>query len=557
VHRWPVFVEEAVQQDYDSTIQLQTGPGLPDWRWNQAILSWNGPVAADQRLRLWFSPPWVTRLWLFFSAALLLALLFRTARPARQQPKPEPELLPIAPVASLLLVLSVLLAAPGAHAETLPMPSPVLLEELRERLTEAPDCQPRCTHLATLSVSATTQELQLKLLLNSQVDSAIPLPLISDRLIPLSVSLDSQPFAPLYRAPDHGLWARIPAGQHELELRALLPAELLSFQLPLPMKPGWVNTEVSGWNVEGLYDGGGIGDSIQLTRQRGVGAPATLQPGVIPPFITVERELILGVDWQVHTRVQRTSQANSAVVLAIPLLSGERVTTPGVRVSDNQVLLNLSPSQTSIEWSATLEKAEQLTLHAESTRNFVEIWRLRAGPLWHIEAAGLPIIHRHNDRGEWLPEWRPWPGESLQLTITRPAGVAGKTVTIDSARLTVVPGQRATAISLALSIRSSRGNEHTLTLPAGAELTGVVVNGDSQPLQLQNQRLTLALNPGEQRISVDWRTEEGISARYITPTVDLGSDSVNTRIVLNPSNDRWILFTAGPLLGPAVLFGAC
>jgi len=552
---FPRVAEETVKQDYDSTIQLQTGPGLPDWRWNQAVLSWNGPVAADQRLRFWFSPPWATRLWLFLSTALLLALLARTALPFRQQkPKPDPELLPVALVATLILVLPLLLTASAVHAETSPMPSPALLEELRERLTEAPDCQPQCTHLTTLSVTATTRELNLKLLLNSQVDSAIPLPLISNRLIPLSVSLDGQAFAPLYRAPDDRLWARIPAGQHELEIRALLPVELFSFQLPLPMKPGWVNTQVTGWDVEGLYDGGGIGESIQLTRQRGKGASVSLQPGVIPPFVTVERELILGVDWQVRTRVQRMSQANSAIVLAIPLLSGERVTTPGVRVQDNQVLLNLSPSESGTEWTATLEKTSELTLHATSTQSFVERWRLRASPLWHVEAAGLPIIHRHDSSGQWLPEWRPWPGESLQLTFTRPAGVAGKTVTIDSAQLTVVPGQRATATTLALSIRSSRGTEQMLTLPAGAELTGVAVNGISQPLQLQNQRLILALNPGKQRVTVDWHTDEGISARYLTPTVDLGSDSVNTRIVLNPPNDRWILFTAGPLLGPAVLF---
>ncbi|MEE4376663.1 MAG: hypothetical protein V2J55_04010 [Candidatus Competibacteraceae bacterium] len=546
--------EEAVKQDYDSTIQLQTGPGLPDWRWNQAVLSWNGPVAADQRLRLWFSPPWATRLWMFISAALLLALLVRTARPVRPPPKSESELLPIAPAASLVLALPLLLTTSILHAETLPMPSLELLEELRERLTEPPDCQPRCTHLATLNVSATAQELRLKLLLNSQIDSAIPLPLLSDRAIPLSASLDGQPFAPLFRASDHGLWARVPAGQHELELRALLPAELLSFQLPLPMKPGWVNAEITGWDMEGLYVRGEIGDSIQLTRQRGEGSTVALQPGVIPPFVMLERELILGVDWQVHSRVRRMSQANSAIILAVPLLSGERVTSPGVRVQNNQVLLNLSPSESATEWTATLDKASELTLNAALTQSFVEIWRLRASPLWHIEAAGLPIIHRHDSSGQWLPEWRPWPGESLQLTISRPAGIAGKTVTIDSAHLTVVPGQRATATTLALSVRSSRGSEQTLTLPAGAELSGFAVNGVSQPLRLQNQRLTLALNPGEQRVTVDWRIEQGISTRYFTPTVDLGSDSVNTRIVLKPPNDRWILFTAGPQLGPAVLF---
>jgi hypothetical protein len=536
---------DRVQSTYDPNTHLQTGPGLPDWSWVRAQLQWNGPVAADQRLLLWLSPPWATRVWLLLSAVLLGALVWRTSQPARRPRRPPP------PAATLLLP-ALAVFSPFAQADDIP--SPALLDELRARLIEAPDCQPRCAHLASLALRMTADDLHLRLILNGQADTAIPLPLPpGDQLLVQAVALDGQTLLPLYRAPDRTLWARLPAGQHEIELRALVPADRVSFQLPLAMAPGRVSTAVTGWEVEGIHDAG-VDAQIQLTRLRRDAGRAPLQPGVMPAFVSVERELVLGIEWSVNTTVRRISQADSAVVLPIPLLPGERVTTPGLHVLKGQVLLNLPPDQAGISWSATLAKSRHINLQAGPTRNHVEIWRLRAAPLWHVETGGIPVVHRYDDGGQWLPEWRPWPGEAVRLTITRPAGVAGKTVTIDQVRLAVSPGQHATAALLAASIRSSRGAEQAFTLPAGADLTGVTINGVSQPLKLQDRRLVLPLAPGAQRVEIGWRTTDGIRSYYRTPAVELGADSVNTHLVVALSPDRWTLFAGGPPLGPAVLF---
>ena len=47
-----------------------------------------------------------------------------------------------------------------------------------------------------------------------------------------------------------------------------------------------------------------------------------------------------------------------------------------------------------------------------------------------------------------------------------------------------------------------------------------------------------------------------MAARYATPTVDLGSPSVNSTLSLQLPRDRWLLWAEGPVLGPAVLFWA-
>ena len=54
---------------------------------------------------------------------------------------------------------------------------------------------------------------------------------------------------------------------------------------------------------------------------------------------------------------------------------------------------------------------------------------------------------------------------------------------------------------------------------------------------------------------MSWREPQGIGWRLRTPVVDLGTPSVNSNIQVSlASGDRWVLFTRGPSLGPAVLF---
>lgn len=527
--------EPRLQWYYTPDLRIQTGPGLPDWRWRQAVLTWNGPVAEDQRLELWLLPPWATRLALVAGVALIMTMLLRVLAPRGWK----------RPLAALLCV-PFLIAMPKAQAE---MPSPELLNELRARLTEAPDCLPGCAALATLHVAATPDTLTLRLDLHAQVDVAVPLPL-SAEIQPQRVTLDGERPAALFRVSDGGLaWASLPAGLHSLVVQAPLPKAMTGFTIPLPMPPGRMELEVEGWLVEGVADGRAE-NSIRLLRPQS--ADVRLQAGALPVFASVERELVLGIDWQVHTQVRRLDESKSGATLEIPLLPGERVTTPGVRVRNGNVHLELPPD--GFRWSSTLEKTETFVLEAVQTDAFVEVWRLRASPLWHVDSAGIPVIHRHDPQGDWAPQWYPWPGESVTLTISRPPGVEGRTLTIDAATLEVAPGERAAEASLELRIRTSRGRDHALRLPEGAELTGVALNGESQPIRQSGSAVVLPLAPGAQTAALTWRSPEAISARYVTPAVDLGAASVNDRIVLNLPRDRWTLFAGGPALGPAVLF---
>ena len=249
---------------------------------------------------------------------------------------------------------------------------------------------------------------------------------------PNQVLDNGEPAQALYR-DNNTLWINLKKGEHKVILKGLTPY-LSKFTLPLPLKPNRVTVEKSGWEVVGLHENGWSDGQLQFSRIQQTRQDKTkpvLEPGVLPPFVRVERLLSLGLDWRVITRITRISPADSAVVLTVPLLPGESVTSPGIRVKNNAVEVNMAAQQTSMQWESSLEKSDKIELTAPQTEQWIEVWKADVSPIWHIDPSGIAMIHL-NSEGQWLPEWHPWPGEKITLQITRPQAVEGQTLTIDS-----------------------------------------------------------------------------------------------------------------------------
>jgi hypothetical protein len=259
----------------------------------------------------------------------------------------------------------------------------------------------------------------------------------------------------------------------------------------------------------------------------------------------------------VETRVSRRSPAGEPAAASIPLLPGESVTTSGIRVKDGAVQVSLGPQTDEVTWTSSLAIRPLLVLAAARTLEWAEVWRLDASPIWHFEAKGIPAVHNPpspDAEDVRVPEWRPWPGERVELAISRPEGIAGRSLTVVRSVLTASPGVRSTDVSLDLALRSSRGGQHTIVLPKGAELTAMTIDGQAQPIRQEDRRVTLPLHPGAQRVLLTWREPRGISLLFSTPRVDLKAPSVNALTVIEVPRGRWLLLAGGPRLGPAVLF---
>src|SRR4029077_14118085 len=95
--------------------------------------------------------------------------------------------------------------------------------------------------------------------------------------------------------------------------------------------------------------------------------------------------------------------------------------------------------------------------------------------------------------GVWSPQWRPWPGESASLSIQRPEGVAGSTLTVDEVQLHAAPGEHATDTQATVVIRASLGGTHRLTLPAGAKLLNLKKDGRELPVYTEGDVVPLQI----------------------------------------------------------------
>jgi hypothetical protein len=266
---------------------------------------------------------------------------------------------------------------------------------------------------------------------------------------------------------------------------------------------------------------------------------------------------MLGLKWEVQTRVARETPTGAPVAIEIPLLAGESVTTPGIRVEKSRGVasLSLGPNDSVVTWQSTLSETSALHLRAapEGATRWFETWRVQVGPTWHPTFTGIPPIHHSQGSATREPEWRPWPGEEVHIVLEKPKGVGGQTLTIDASTLDVSPGLRSSRMQLTLQVRASRGMQHRLTLPPGAEIESVVDGSARQPIRQEAGKLVLDGTPGLHIFHIAWRQPLGLSTLFHGPKVDLGMPSANSHVTFSlGAAPRWILWLAGPRLGPAV-----
>jgi hypothetical protein len=553
------YSEVMTQMRLDPNSRVNTGPGLPYWSWNQARVSWRGPVPQGSALRFWLLSPCenfflaLARVLLTILLGLLLADLpvgdwLKSLTAPEGRAKVLKTLLPLA----LLALVGV-----NAAAQDRGFPPKNLLDDLKARLTEAPSCAPNCAESPRLQLKASGEWLSMTLTVHAAAPSAVPIPTGGHDWTPVRGTLDGQTLS-VRREGDGSLWAPVPAGAHELVLEGPLP-QTDAVQLSLPMKPRRVDATLSGWNLHGIRENGRPEDNLQLSRARGAepaaAAAATARAqGTFPPFLRVERTVRLGLTWTVETRVTRLTPLGTPVVVQIPLLPGESITSSDLRASDGKLSVSLPPQSPSTEWTSVLPESKALELNATTGKPWTEVWRVEPGPLWHISASGIPPAFAQDASGPRTLEYHPWPGEALKVAVSRPGSVVGQTMTIDQSVLHLTPGLRQTDATLSVRLRTSRGDRQTFILPEGAELLAARVDGRQQPLRLEGRKLVVAVAPGSHLVEADWRQPGGAKIFLRAPEVDLGVASVNSHVEIAVPAGRWTLFLGGRGVGPVVLF---
>ncbi len=543
---------------YPPDTVLQSGPGVPGWAslGSRYRLGWSGPVTAQQTWRLVILPAWATRILRVVMLALLVAWLLALARALDLQPR-----LPrgmggrgAAGVAGLLLLAAL---APQARAQTLP--SPELLSQLRARLLEAPKCAPRCTFSPTARVKLQRDALDVLVQVNAQARVAFPLPHMDAPATLQSVHLDGKPAAELV-VRDGMPWIALDRGVHQVAMTFRLGSDATSAALHFPSPPPRVDVAAPGWQAAGVDGAKLLSDTLSFTRERkaamdGVAAASTAQ--AFPAYVRLARNVSIDLDSTVRNVATRISPAQAGFTVSLPLLEGEHVNDPGFKVEDGHVQVTFKPGQDRVAWRSALDAGSALRLRAPALGTRAEVWRIGSAPLLHLAFSGVPEATAGDDDGQGAAHvFRPLPGETLDVAITRPAAVAGGSVAFDNVMLAAARGDHALESTLTAVARSTRGGDVTVRLPQGADLLETRRDGQAMQLEPHDGHVTLPLQPGVQTFRLRFRDASALGMLAQTPAVSLDAPAANIRTSLELPHDRWVLWTWGPQAGPAVLYWA-
>lgn len=527
----------------DARAKIQTGPGVPQWSWRLVTFGWNGPVQASQQVHPILISRGMERVLTILRVLSMLALaaiLLDARRWGKLVSGRQ------AKAAAILLAIGIV---PSARAD---LPTPELIKTLRDRLLEVSPYYPNAADISQAALKLEGRNLILDLEVHAGIATAIPVPGKFPEWSPLSVTIDGKAETGL-RRDDGYLWVLVAQGVHRVQVTGMLP-EVTEWEWTLPLRPRRVTIDTPGWNFSGVRPDGVPEKQVLFSlKQKTDSSAASYDRQSLDPLVIVERSLEFGLVWQVRTTVRRLTPDGRAVAIRVPLLAGENLLSSNVTVRDGFVEVRLGARDTQFDWESEMPATGSVKLTTNAADSWVESWTLVASEVWNVEVSGLPPIFEQGTQ-ELVPIWHPWPGESAELKITRPEAVAGTTMTVESANHEVSIGARQRTSKLDLSIRCSLGQDFTIDLPGEAQVTALTLGGNEIPVRKDGTKLIVPLSPGEQMLSASWKTDVQLGFHAGAGEVRLPVESANISTSLTMPNDRWVLWTNGPLRGPAVRF---
>lgn len=552
--------------EYDSAAKVQSGPGLPIWNWNSIMFHWNGPVEVGQKIKLYFLTPFMNLILSFVKSILLICLIFVFVKDELNALKKGKFSRKFCSLVVTGLFLSANIYPNLAHAEPSSIPDAAMLESLKGNLISSmnlpADCQSHCVDISSMDVSINNDIMDIDLKVFANIQIAVPLPQSKNWLFGKILINNNK--APLFKDDKNVLWALVGPGENHIVLSGFISRQSIQISFPSVVDLESKSSKIIAphkvvfegnnlWEIQGVNPNGIPGSQLGFQKiEKDREKKEILEMGTLPPLVRIERILHLGLEWRITTIATRMSPAGSPILLEIPVLDRESVVNQ-IPVKNGKVQLQLANQENSKTWESVYSQQKEFTLTASDSQNFVEIWTLDAGSMWHVDIDGIPAVKQQTESKIWQPQWYPWPNESLHFVVTKPAGLEGPTKTIESSVVVVDPGLRATDYDLAFALRSTRGDTHTIKLPEGAVLQKIKINNTEQPIRQSNRMVTIPVAPGQQNIAVNWRMSQDMKFSFRVPEIDLGMESVNNAISVN-FGKRWILFVKGPSVGPAILF---
>jgi hypothetical protein len=550
-------------QQVDPNAVVQTGPGLPNWTWSTWNLEWTGPVGKDHTIELWLVSPTLNTVLGLMRVILLifLGLLLLAPRDMyweRRRPVPNWWRRLFGTGLPIVFATFVFASVEQPRAIAAEVPSEQTLQQLRERIASASQCPSPCVVASDASIAVNGLDFELSADVSAASDTAWTLPGPTDALRIEAVVIDGATTNQLRRV-DGLVQVRLEAGNHEVVVRGTLAdRNTVTIQFDNATRPRHVSFDSADWAIDGISPTGVPDNSLQLTRTIDSQIPdadrGRAEHAELPPWYEVERRVGLGMPWQLETTVRRIDTSRPQLV-KLPLVGGEKVITEGIRVENGYVLVDFARDQDAVVYVAELPIDTQVELTAALNQPWTETWVVECSRIWRCTFSDLPQVATI-EGSQWQPRWKPWPGESLVITVDKPLGAAGEPKTVENVRYDVTPGKRLMQATLTFTIRASQGDWQEITLPADASLQSVSIDRKERSIRPRDGVVRLPVQPGETAYTLQWQQPWERSTTERVPEVRLGSAAANVETTINLGTDRWLLVVRNDEMpwGPAVLF---
>jgi len=536
-------VEAKIMQNrIDPNALIQTGIAKPNWQWHTYHFSWQSGVASDAKLKLWLISSNQHKIFKILTLIGMLFLIFLFLRDTIRLTLPKLN------KGAMLLLVSLILSASPMTLKASTLPTPEIILALNERLTQPPACLPHCAAIEEVAVGVVDENLEITMRISS--GDTISLPLLGNRSawLPQSVRLDDSPVSTLQLDEQGGLWIALTKGSHTVTLKGTLEDKnQITLSSALALHNLTLNADPKTWQFNSDRK-----SYIELNR---LGALEKKQEALsrIEPLVEITRTFYFGQQWYIDTQVKLLNTLEQPFRLSYHLLSDESILDKEIEQKEGKVVLHLDNKRGYYVWRSTLPITPTLQLKASNNPQLIEQWQMDIAPIWTMHYHGIEPIEHLKQNDTLMPNFKPWGNESLKLSFTKAKAVQGESLTIQSSSMTLSQSSRYRDVTLEIALKSSQAGQYTLMLKEVDALKSVTIDGITHYLKIDKGRVSIPLKAASQTVTLKWQEEIGVENLYRFPVVNLNKTSTNQTTTLYLPHNRWILWTSGPLVGPAVL----
>ncbi len=532
---------QIMQNRIDPNAVVQTGVGKPTWSWNSHNFYWQSAVGSDERLELWFISPTISKILKVLNIIGMLFLLYMFLREFTKSITVKLNR-DGAKIWALILILNF-------YPNTLKadIPSNDMLIKLKEKLITPPTCLPNCASIERVRLDIIEDVLDINLDISAGTN--ISLPIFGNRNIwlPTTVMVDGK-VANINIDNSGELWVMLSKGVHKINLNGSIKGyEKIMLSSLLSLHNLKTTSSNKLWSISSDYKSYIEINNLKEQKVR------EKEKSKVQPMIEVSRTLYFGQRWYIDTEVKLLNYINKPYTLTYKLLKNESILNKDIELKDSNVILHLDNKNSYYNWRSSLPITKSLELNFDKNSKHSEIWKMDISSIWDIKYDGLEAIEQLKIGTILMPLFKPWQGDKLKLTMEKAKAVKGENLTIQSSQLKIIQSSRYRDITLDLNLKSSKAGQYSIIIDGIKELKPTIIDDKTHYLKINGGKVSIPLQAKSQKVKISWREEIGSDISYQFPHIKLNKESVNSNISLTLPYNRWILWSSGPTLGPAVL----